>query len=150
MLVITVVAAYCCCLKIQQRRLANSHDLDDDSEDGDMGETQLQQYTRMANESEKPPTYSTEDPFPAPPEYTPLEGHDDDTNRQNGSQSTGNEVNIAVHGNPVGNSSPDVTGSCNSVNSSSSDNDHGTPASGEDTVPLIGPSNTSNSWPPPS
>ena len=55
---------------MQQRRLAAFRALhDEDSEGtGDVESTHLQQYSRAGED--KPPAYSSDDPFPNPPEYT--------------------------------------------------------------------------------
>ena len=70
LLIIAIVGGYCCCLKMQQRRLAAFRALhDEDSEGaGDVESTHLQHYSRAGED--KPPAYSSDDPFPNPPEYT--------------------------------------------------------------------------------
>jgi len=80
LLIIAIVGGYCCCLKMQQRRLAAFRELhDEDSEgSGDVESTHLQQYSRAGED--KPPAYSSDDPFPNPPEYTaePVDRHTGD------------------------------------------------------------------------
>lgn len=70
LLIVAIVGGYCCCLKIQQRRLAAFQELhNEDSEGaGETGSTNLQQYSRAGED--KPPAYSSDDPYPNPPEYT--------------------------------------------------------------------------------
>ena len=137
LLVITIIAAYCCCLKIQQRRLASHHLLDNDSEDGEQGDRSRQQYSELEDSGDKPPSYSTEDPFPVPPVYTPpdgTDGSDSQDTRHDGENDS--NINIVLNVNPT----TDVVGSRVSIESSDSDVNNITSSNDDsnDRAPLIG------------
>ena len=137
LLVITIIAAYCCCLKIQQRRLASHHLLDNASEDSELGDRSRQQCSELDDSGDKPPSYSTEDPFPVPPAYTPPDGTDESDiqdSRHDGENDS--NINIVLNVNPT----TDVVGSRVSIESSDSDVNNITSSNddGSDRTPLIG------------